>query len=60
MKETKPITNADRIKSMTNEELAEFLHNLNMVMCSFAMDIQCSGTFKCLECWQKWLESEVK
>ena len=43
--DTKP-TNADRIRSMTNEELAEILHNAG-------------GNWYSEEYWLKWLKEEV-
>ena len=56
-KPRKPITNADRIRSMTGEELAE----------AFAM--QCAGRVckgipfdgknECVNCWLDWLKQEA-
>ena len=54
-----PITNADRIRSMTDEELADWL------------GIYCNGNTKpgeicakdigsCEECWLDWLRQEVE
>lgn len=56
--EPKPITNADRIRSMTDEELAEHMG-----------DVQTWGgcpnhgarncTENCADCWLDWLREEV-
>lgn len=53
----KPTTNADRIRSMTDEELAIFLANL-------ASCPECNARIKdcginCLEAWLDWLKEEV-
>ena len=57
----KPMTNADRIRNMTDEELALFLINAyNGIMvhmkCTSCMDREkaCNG------CFEKWLKAEVK
>lgn len=63
-KNNKPKTNADRIQSMSIDELAEFL--------PIVSDFMCKPTDKCLEnifnrgecektkeCALKWLQSEV-
>lgn len=56
-KERKPITNADRIRAMPDEELAEFLYNAwdNAAWCS---DKRCTEDDSCLPCWLKWLREE--
>ena len=63
--ESKKQTNADRIRSMSDEELAEFL--------PIVSDFMCKPTDKCMEnifnhgecekrkeCALKWLQSEVE
>jgi hypothetical protein len=57
----KPQTNADRIRSMTDEELAEFLDQFDSVcgMCihqgnCYVMNDKCRGGFL------QWLKSEVE
>lgn len=49
------MTNADKIRAMTDEELAEWLHEHNFncppVDCR---DEDCAG------CWLDWLEQEVE
>ena len=57
----KPKTNADRIRSMTDEELAEFLHLTNDCCCDYVMKRRCPDFDKCgVECWLDWLKEEVK
>lgn len=51
----RPITNADRIRAMSDEELAE------VIMCPYGSepDICCTkGT--CLDCCEKWLRQYVE
>ena len=49
----KPITNADRIRNMTDEELAEF-------MSSLIKDTEDYEYCKEDSDWLKWLQAEVK
>ena len=51
-----PITNADRIRSMTDEELAELLRNYQCNTCDFIGF--CGETDKCKEEIFEWLQSE--
>jgi hypothetical protein len=55
----KPTTNADRIRAMTDEELAGWLakHNERSAVCpNFgARDCQAS----CRKCWLDWLKQEA-
>lgn len=49
------LTNADRIRSMTDEELA------NIIMCPNDIDADlCCSEKTCFECSLEWLQSEVK
>lgn len=54
-------TNADRIRSMSDEELAEFLHNFNDCDCCL-IEICNEGTcgIGCTEGILKWMKSEAK
>ena len=54
-----PMTNADRIRNMTDEELAEFFKN--HFSCAFC-DVRTStcGDDDCKEMMLKWLQAEVK
>lgn len=51
-----PKTNADRIRNMSDEELAELLNNAN-IMCEWKKG-NCERS--CIECTLKWLQAEVK
>ena len=57
--DVKPQTNADRIRAMTDEELAEFIAS------GFPEDVckdRCGGdeSFQCSECVLDWLKEEGK
>lgn len=61
----KPITNADRIRHMTDEELAEFYQNLyacppgeNVCECCFGRPDSPSKEL-CDKCWLNWLKQEA-
>lgn len=59
---TEPHTNADRIRSMTDEELAEFLEKVGGCGPSFD-EKYCNNVNGCPEginCWLDWLKQEVK
>ena len=57
----KPKTNADKIRNLTDEELAEFLHLTNDCCCDYVMKRRCPDFDKCgVECWLDWLKEEVK
>lgn len=52
-------TNADRIRSMTDEELAEFLDDLCVVDAGFRCE-ECNDTLNCYVCYLEWLQSEAE
>lgn len=54
----KPLTNADRIRSMTDEELAEWLdkHDAYIAGCYSG---KCGGR-DCKHCWLDWLREEAR
>lgn len=52
--EVKPQTNADRIRSMTDEELAEWIYTDGC-----CQEGKCSNV-GCKECWLEWLKQESK
>ena len=65
--EQKPITNADRIRSMTDEELAEYLapcacppirfnKNTGDIVCPVNKEPSASD---CKSCWLDWLREEA-
>ena len=58
----KPQTNADRIRAMTDEELAHLLHDHSCSLCP--LNYKCDGRVevgrkKCKEYWLRWLKSPV-
>ena len=54
--ETKPKTNADRIRAMTGEELVEYLSNVHYC----PTPPICDSTKNCEECCLVWLRSPVE
>ena len=55
-KNYKPITNADRIRGMTDEELADALAHKADACWNCSTD----GLNTCKECWLEWLKQEEK
>jgi len=56
--EPKPTTNADRIRAMTDDELAEWLSDMHdSVTCPNGGAINCNPS--CKRCWLDWLKEEV-
>lgn len=56
----KPITNADRIRAMTDEELADWLGVYCNGQTAQEVGKPCaSGVGSCEECWLDWLKQEV-
>lgn len=57
----KPFTNADRIRAMTDEELAELLNRMEPKFCHAGFDymIGCLEDKDCVVCWLDWLKQEV-
>ena len=56
--ETKPKTNADRIRAMTDEELVELLKSGTFI-CGRLKDV-CEDMPGCEECLLAWLRSPVE
>lgn len=52
----KPITNADRIRSMSDEELAQWL--LSQGCKAHNTDEWCKKQRNCQACWLEWLKQE--
>lgn len=62
------MTNADRIRSMTDDELADFLNNVNSAYAEACMTGEYGNTCKwedypthdkgCKDCFLEWLKSE--
>lgn len=55
----KPLTNADRIRSMTDEELAEFLAKTGDRTGKWSSINTTCPTETCEDCWLSWLKEEV-
>ena len=58
LKNNKSQTNADRIRAMTDEELAEFLNTVNTEFCSSVMGKSPCRAENC-PCWLEWLKEEA-
>ena len=57
------ITNADHIRSMSDEELADFIRELNECCLAGAGMVDCSRNEECIDCKGivlEWLQSEVE
>lgn len=53
----KPQTNADRIRNMSDEELASWY----VIKCEIMMGIKCQKPYKtCKDCILEWLQSEAE
>ena len=60
---SKKHTNADRIRSMSDEELAYFIRELNERCLAGAGMVDCSNNTDCIDCKGvvlEWLQSEVE
>lgn len=60
----KVITNADRIRNMSDEELGEFLDivgedGISSQYTDVPCDCCCEKT-ECSKCWKEWLQSEAE
>lgn len=58
------MTNAEEIRSMSDEELAEFLDiveedGISSQVCDIPCDCCCEKT-ECSKCWKEWLQSEAE
>ena len=55
------ITNADRIRAMTDEELSEkFMRYVDCKHCPLSRDEECQRTYiECKQCWLDWLKQEA-
>lgn len=54
------MTNAEHIRTMSNEDLAEWLETVNMCTCAYAMQKKPPCDMKLCPCWLDWLKEEVK
>ena len=59
---TEPITNADRIRSMSDEELAEFIDRCEMNDIDYAKTFcdLCNGQYECDQCRLDWLQQPAE
>lgn len=46
------MTNGDKIRSMTDEELLEYLTHC-------CPPVKCEDAIMCYDCWSRWLKQEV-
>ena len=58
--EKKARTNGDKIRQMSNKELADYLSSTDVNACMKDRDYCKEETWKCDKCWLEWLNSEVK
>lgn len=52
----KPLTNGDKIRAMSDNELAEYLSEVHYCP-TFSI---CDATKNCYDCWAEWLRSPVE
>ena len=59
---TEPITNADRIRAMSDEELAEFIDRCEMNDIDYAKTFcdLCNGQYECDQCRLDWLKQPAE
>ena len=58
---SKPLTNGDRVRSMTDEELAEWKAGGDQCPpTQFFGDYDCISHPSCKDCWLDWLKQEVE
>ena len=50
-------TNADNIRSFSDEELADFMYAKDIPWCD---DSECPTETLCKDCFRKWLQQEVE
>ena len=53
------VTNADRIRAMTDEELAREFTRLDMFCCPVT-GVTCANEPKCQDCFKRWLKQEAE
>ena len=56
--ESKPETNADKLSSMSDEELADYFSELSCWPNAGKED--CRGVANCMVCWLDWLRREAE
>ena len=60
IKSAEPMTNADRIRHMSDEELAEYLNNKLDTCCGNKPCDWPDPNTNCDTCWLDWLKQEVQ
>jgi hypothetical protein len=58
-KNYKPITNADKIRSMTDDELAELMREITDPVCPPNHGYKHCRDGECRKCWLDWLKQEA-
>lgn len=53
------MTNADRIRAMTYEELAEFCRRVASCPDTVPCDSDPNWGGSCRDCWKNWMQAEV-
>ena len=53
----KRMTQGDRIRAMSDDELADFMYAKDIPWCD---DSECPTETLCKDCFRKWLQSEVE
>ena len=58
--EKKPKTNADRIRALSDEELAKFMDERNACLRpNLRTEAECEQYEDCEQCWRDWLKQEA-
>ena len=59
---TKPMTNGDRIRSMSDEELADFIDRCEMSDIDYSKTFcnLCNGQYECSQCRLEWLQQPAE
>ena len=59
---TEPITNAQKIRAMSDEELAEFIYRCEMSEIDYAKTFcdLCNGQYECGQCRLDWLKQPAE
>lgn len=60
VRKRKPKTNADRIRSMSDEELAYYMMRTTKCPCEARASGCCRSDITCQKAWLDWLREEVK
>ena len=58
--EVKPASNADKIRMMSDEKLAEFIEEASCPPTCYRKPVYECRKEDCIPCWLAWLQAEVK